>query len=62
MLCNEPIVSCTTIFHSFVYGLLFLLLEAGLHITFIVLYDDSIVRHILMSTIHIIRCRGSNQA
>ncbi|KAL4065211.1 major facilitator superfamily domain-containing protein [Scleroderma yunnanense] len=32
MLRHEPILSCTTIFHSFVYGLLFLLLEAYPHI------------------------------
>ncbi|KAL4063460.1 major facilitator superfamily domain-containing protein, partial [Scleroderma citrinum] len=32
ILRHEPIVSCTTIFHSFVYGLLFLLLEVYPHI------------------------------
>lgn len=62
ILRHEPIVSSTTIFHSFVYGLLFLLLEVCLPTSLLVPFDDFIIRHTLISTTPTIRCPESNQA
>ena len=42
MLRREPIVTWTTLYHAFVYGLLFLLLEVGL------LSNNSLFTHLTL--------------